>query len=554
LPLRAVPHTCRTLFRLIDWRLFLEGGTPVSSPGATAIAMALRSRAHDRPSPPPHRWRRGERLHKYRIEKRLGDGRFATVYQAYDTIEGQRVALKIFSQRSPAAQNVFAHEARIAALLEHANVVRLKTAELMDGYGVLVSELGERTLAQALERPRSVRFALHVLDQVLRGLAYAHERGIIHRDVKPENVLLWRDGRVKIADFGISRFAEPATHTTVTGTPSYRAPEQAYGRPEYASDVFSVALLFYEMVARVLPTWPFRWPFEAHERFTRRLPNSVATIIHRAASFDLRHRYPDASAMLAALHRSVPALATTPDPLASNGRKLTWQEYRQREFEQRFGRRLALDFRCNRCAGPISEFMLTCPWCGYTGNSFFGISSLPSVCAHCEHGVHEIGVSVPGATAQASATSHAPRAVIHAMGAAVPNVMRRACYHICTTVRGATHACVPGAAMSCPASVRAARPRSPRTTGSSVPGAARASLQAPCAVRAAATRAHCLGQSGKRCARAAAVSRFSVAPVAADCRLRRHARFSNHGHARKRAQSSVSAETLKPSWHVARLP
>jgi hypothetical protein len=175
----------------------------------------------------------------------------------------------------------------------------------------------------------------------------------------------------------------------VTGTPSYRAPEQAYGRPEYASDVFSVALLFYEMVARVLPTWPFRWPFEAHERFTRRLPNSVATIIHRAASFDLRHRYRDASAMLAALHRAVPALATTPDPLATNGRKLTWQEYRQREFEQRFGRRLALDFRCNRCAGPISEFMLTCPWCGYTGNSFFGISSLPSVCAHCEHGVHE---------------------------------------------------------------------------------------------------------------------------------------------------------------------
>jgi serine/threonine-protein kinase len=365
-----------------------EDGQTVASDGSRLrIDMPARHATSDR-SALATTLRRGDRVQKYRIEKRLGEGRFATVYRAYDTIEGVRVALKVFAQTTPAAQNVFAHEARIAALLEHDCIMRLKTAELVGGRGLLVTELGERTLAQALDRPRSMRFALHVLNHLLRGLSYAHERGIIHRDIKPENILLWRDGRVKIADFGVSRFAEPSTHTTVTGTPSYRAPEQAYGRPEYASDVFSLALLFYEMVARVLPTWPFRWPFEHHERFVKRVPKSVVPIIRRAASFDLEHRYRDATAMLAALHRAVPALVAAPHSPVTNGRRMTWQQYRQREFALRYGRRLSLDFRCHRCAGPISEFMTTCPWCAYGGNSFFGIATFPNVCGRCELGVH----------------------------------------------------------------------------------------------------------------------------------------------------------------------
>jgi serine/threonine-protein kinase len=334
--------------------------------------------------------RRGTRLHKYRFEKRLGEGRFATVYQAFDGIEGVRVALKVFTARSSVAQHVFAHEARVAALLEHQNILRLKTAEVIAGQYILVTELAERTLAEALQRPRSVRFCLQVLHAVLQGLAHAHELGVIHRDIKPENILLWRDGRVKVADFGVSRFAEPATHTTVTGTPSYRAPEQAYGRPAFASDVFAVALVFYEMVTRVLPAWPFRWPFEAADRFEARMPAAVVAIVRRAASFDLARRYRDAGMMLAALQRAVPELVSDRTALeVPNVRRLTWQQYRQREFEQRFGRRLALDFRCHRCGGPVSEFMTACPWCGYRGNSFYGLASFPDVCASCERGVHD---------------------------------------------------------------------------------------------------------------------------------------------------------------------
>jgi hypothetical protein len=153
--------------------------------------------------------------------------------------------------------------------------------------------------------------------------------------------------------------------------------------------VFALALVFYEMVTRVLPTWPFRWPFDRHERLASSMPPALVPIIRRAASFDLSHRYRDAGAMLAAVHRAVPDLAGGRPKPSPDGRRLTWQQYRQREFEQRFGRRLVLDFRCNRCSGPISEFMLTCPWCGFEGNSFVGIGTFPAACAACEHGIHD---------------------------------------------------------------------------------------------------------------------------------------------------------------------
>ena len=225
---------------------------------------------------------------------------------------------------------------------------------------------------------------------VLRALALAHERGIIHRDIKPENILVWRDGQVKLADFGVSRFAEPSTHTTVTGTPSYRAPEQAYGRPEFASDVFSIAMVFYEMVTRQLPSWPFRWPFERYGVFEERVPPAIVPVIRRAASFDLARRYAAAGAMLHAVERALPELVPHPhEAPPAKSRRLPWQVYRQREFEQRYGRRLGLDYRCNRCLGPVSEFMMACPWCGFRGNSFFGITAFPDVCRECEHGVHE---------------------------------------------------------------------------------------------------------------------------------------------------------------------
>ena len=209
--------------------------------------------------------RRGMMLHKYRIERKIGEGRFATVYQAYDTIENVRVAVKLSTQH-PAAHNLFLHEARMASILEHPNIVRLKTAELVGGQRLLVSELGERTLADALDRPRPIRFALHVFHQMLRGLAYAHARGIIHRDVKPENILLWRDGRVKLTDFGIGQVISQDALAGVTrmgftqtllspgsssqtGTQLYMAPELVAGYPATTrADIYSLGVVLYQML------------------------------------------------------------------------------------------------------------------------------------------------------------------------------------------------------------------------------------------------------------------------------------------------------------------
>jgi serine/threonine-protein kinase len=337
--------------------------------------------------------RRGDMLHKYRIEKLLGSGAFANVYRAYDTIEGVRVALKVFTQRlSDENHQAFRNEVRIISRLDHKNIVRLKTAEIVNGRFLMVSELGERTLWDAFERSRPVRYSRHVLHEVLEGLAYAHDCGVIHRDIKPENILVWRDGRVKLTDFGVSRLMDrPMTHTTVTGTPSYRAPEQAYGRPTFASDVFAVALLFYEMATRRLPRWPLRWPFERHENFVSRVPEPLVPVIRRAADFDLEKRYRNAGAMLRAVRAAVPELVNggIDSRLSSRSKRLSWREYRLREFEKRYAKHLQLDFRCHRCAGPISEFMATCPWCGYKRNSFDGITRFPSVCVRCEHGVHD---------------------------------------------------------------------------------------------------------------------------------------------------------------------
>jgi serine/threonine-protein kinase len=204
--------------------------------------------------------KRGSRLGKYRMERRIGRGAFASVWKARDLVENRDVALKLVGPQEVEeyGRKALEHEARIGIRISHPNIVGFRNADWIEGWFVLATDLAERNLANYAGARRSGAVALGIIRDVARGLAHAHSKGVLHRDVKPENILIFRDRHAALCDFGVSRFAKGATATyTEAGTLGYIAPEQAYGRPRFASDVFSLGLIAYETLTGVLPTWPF---------------------------------------------------------------------------------------------------------------------------------------------------------------------------------------------------------------------------------------------------------------------------------------------------------
>ncbi|GGC94659.1 serine/threonine protein kinase [Tersicoccus solisilvae] len=193
---------------------------------------------------------------RYEIVERLARGGMSTVYLAIDTRLDREVAVKVMAEHlsaDPDFLDRFIREARSAARLSHPHVVQVHDRGAEDDAVYLVMEyVPGRTLRQVLdERGRlTPRHALAVVDPVIDGLAAAHEAGLIHRDVKPENVLIRHDGRVKVADFGLVRaVTAPSRSTTLLGTVAYIAPEVVLGEPTDArSDLYSVGVLLYELL------------------------------------------------------------------------------------------------------------------------------------------------------------------------------------------------------------------------------------------------------------------------------------------------------------------
>lgn len=354
----------------------------------------------------PKELRRGTRLGKYRLDRRIGRGGFATVWRARDTVENRPVALKIADPAQVAewGREALMHEARIAARLVHPHIVSARNADWIDGTFVLATDLAERSLATYPGARRSGRIALRVIRDVAAGLAHAHAQGILHRDVKPENVLIFADGRAALADFGVARFSKGASRSfTEAGTLGYMAPEQAYGRPRPASDVFALGLIAYETLTGHLPTWPFEWPPERYERFCEKVPEPVRPVLRRAAEFDPDRRWPDA----VAFHRALEAAFARVERERQAPRRSTRRRRRRAEpppsplqvqaelFRRRHGRALEMGFCCHRCGGPIAEAMKHCPWCGADDNSFREITSFPLVCPECERGVRPEWTACP---------------------------------------------------------------------------------------------------------------------------------------------------------------
>jgi serine/threonine-protein kinase len=200
---------------------------------------------------------------RYRLERRLGHGGMAAVHLGHDTVLDRPVALKLLADgpgHDDELRERFLREGRFAAKLSHPHVVGVFDTGEEDGRPYIVMEYVEgSSLAEELAR-RGAFDPDEVVElgrQACAGLGHAHDAGLVHRDVKPENLLLRADGVLKVADFGIARGGIGATITqagTLLGTASYMAPEVADGRPATAaSDVYSLGAVLYELLAGVPP-------------------------------------------------------------------------------------------------------------------------------------------------------------------------------------------------------------------------------------------------------------------------------------------------------------
>jgi serine/threonine-protein kinase len=241
-----------------------------------------------------------QRFGKYLIERRIAEGGFASVYQASDTIEGVRVALKIPHPHlvNESSMACFRHEARLAAKLDHPNILPLKYADFIDGKFVIVTPLSESSLEERLQKRLGIQTAIDYSEQMLRAAAYAHERKIIHCDIKPDNLLIFPNNQLVLTDFGIAKVAHRTLQGSGGGTLGYVAPEQAMGRPSFRSDVFSLGIVMYRMLAGALPEWPYAWPLVGHARLRERVSDAVINLLKKALEVDASKRFSNAEQML----------------------------------------------------------------------------------------------------------------------------------------------------------------------------------------------------------------------------------------------------------------
>ncbi len=334
-----------------------------------------------------------QKLGKYRIERRLGEGGFASVFQAYDTIEGVRVALKVPHPQlvDAPALSVFRREVKVNAQLDHPNVLPIKYAGFIDERFVIVYPLGLETLEDRLGRRMALRRALHWFEQMLDAVAFAHRRKILHSDVKPENFILFPGDRLRLADFGLARVSHRTMTASGSGTVGYLAPEQAMGRPSLRSDVFALGLIFYRMITGALPEWPFDWPPPAYDRLREKLHPDMIRVLERALEVDHRRRFRDAVQLRAAFRRVRHRAANGTvrrrrRRRSSEGEIGRWKAVRFREFQARYRARLDTRHDCGRCGGPVSEAMQACPWCGAGRPKHAGATRFPARCPRCRRG------------------------------------------------------------------------------------------------------------------------------------------------------------------------
>jgi serine/threonine-protein kinase len=286
------------------------------------------------PPPPSSGELTGKKLGHFRVIAFLGRGGMGVVYRAEDEVLRREVALKVLPPSFAADEERrrrFLREARSAAAVNHPNIATIYEVGEGEGRIYIAMELvGGRSLGRilAVSRP-SIEESVELGRQILRGLGKAHEAGLVHRDLKPDNVMVTVEGTVKLLDFGLAKAREPApsslgdAETAMTedgrlvGTPLYMSPEQARGRPlDARSDLFSFGVLLYELLTGKRPfagatstdllTAILRDRPVPPSALVPEVPADLSALVERCLAKDPAERYPDCQSVSADLDRVIP--------------------------------------------------------------------------------------------------------------------------------------------------------------------------------------------------------------------------------------------------------
>lgn len=261
----------------------------------------------------------GKRLDgRYEIRDIIGVGGMAVVYKAYDNIDERIVAVKILKDEFLANDEFrrrFKNESKAIAVLSHPNIVKVYDVSLGDKLQYIVMEYVEGiTLKEYIEQQHVIPWkeAIHFTTQILRALQHAHDKGIVHRDIKPQNIMLLENGTIKVTDFGIARFSRGETRTmteAAIGSVHYISPEQARGEAtDDKADIYSVGVVLYEMITGKLPfesdsvvsvaLMQVQDEPEAPRKINASIPIGLEQITMHAMEKDTWNRYQSAAEML----------------------------------------------------------------------------------------------------------------------------------------------------------------------------------------------------------------------------------------------------------------
>ena len=299
----------------------------------------------------------GKKLGRYKILKLIGSGGFGTVYLAFDTWLAQDVAIKV-PHRQEEDLSKLVKEARLQAFLRHPNIASLLTVEKKEGIFFLVMEYVDGTdLATLIKKKKrlDVNIALDYLIQILEGVSYAHSKNVLHRDLRSSNILISKQGVVKITDFGTSRFMEKTFASTRIGSPPYMAPEQFEGRATFASDVYSIGCIAYEMLTgrvpiydkdpRVIYARAKEGKIDPPRRYVSSIPVDIEEMVMKALMKNPADRYSSAQEFLEVAKSF------------ASGQRDTRVLFRTPNFKKR-------KTKCWNCGRIIPEDAKICPFCG----------------------------------------------------------------------------------------------------------------------------------------------------------------------------------------------